>query len=349
MSSHYSAQIKRGKIAPVSSRPLAITLSVIVPFFNEQEVLPEFHRRLTAVLNTMPDSNEIIYVDDGSSDQSLSLVKQFGSPNSHVRCIALSRNFGKECAMSAGLEHARGAAVILIDADLQDPPECIPEMVAAWRAGADVVNMKRSSRLGESWFKRTSAALFYKLLNRLAALDIPENVGDFRLLSARVVEKLNQLPERNRYMKGLFSWPGYHQVTLTFERDARFCGETKWNFFKLLGLAMDGLTSFSIRPLRLATCAGALTATMAFIYGAWIVFKTLAYGDPVSGYPSMMVAMLALAGVQLLAVGLLGEYIGRIFIEVKQRPVYLVESMTEQAPSLKQTKGSSSWAVESAS
>ncbi|MBJ7549076.1 glycosyltransferase family 2 protein [Marinomonas ostreistagni] len=351
MSLYYSPQDKKGPHTSLVSIAPIPTLSVIVPFFNEQEVLPEFHRRLTQVLDNLSFHSEIIYVDDGSSDQSLVLARSFNALNCQVRCIALSRNFGKESAMSAGLEHAKGEAVILIDADLQDPPECIPDMLEAWRSGADVVNMKRSTRHGESWLKRTSAAMFYKLLNRLAALDIPENVGDFRLLSARVVRHLNQLPERNRYMKGLFSWPGFKQTTLTFERDARFCGETKWNYFKLLGLAMDGLTSFSIRPLRLATIAGATTASLAFIYGAWIVFKTLAYGDPVSGYPSMMVAMLALAGVQLLAIGLLGEYIGRIFVEVKQRPLYLVDSVSEQQASASAIETSSvkPWVVENAS
>ncbi|MBM6551119.1 glycosyltransferase family 2 protein [Marinomonas ostreistagni] len=320
------------RLIPIKARTVQPVLSVVVPFFNEQAVLPEFHRRLTRVLDALPDLCEIIYVDDGSSDQGLLVVQHFPTSSSYVRCVALSRNFGKEAAMSAGLEQARGEAVILIDADLQDPPECIPQMLEVWRSGVDVVNMKRSKRHGESWFKRQSAALFYKLLNRLAAQNIPENVGDFRLLSARVVQHINALPERNRYMKGLLGWPGFTQQTLLFERDARFCGESKWNYLKLLGLAMDGFTSFSIRPLRLATLAGALTGALALLFGAFIVVKTLVLGEPVSGYPTMMVAMLGLAGVQLLAIGLLGEYIGRIFVEVKGRPLYLVRSQIEIAP-----------------
>ncbi|CAH1551677.1 glycosyltransferase family 2 protein [Vibrio rotiferianus] len=305
-------------------------LSVIVPFYNEQEVLPEFHRRLTDVLDAMPEHCEIIYVDDGSQDSSLMIAQNFSQSSSVVRCIALSRNFGKESAMSAGLEHCKGEAVIVIDADLQDPPELIPKMVSKWREGYDVVNMQRSERHGETWFKRFSAACFYKLLNSMAKLDVPENVGDFRLLSAKVVIHINALPERNRYMKGIFSWPGFKQVTVQFERDARHCGETKWNYLKLIGLAMDGITSFSIRPLRLATLAGALVAFSAFLYGAFIVMKTVVFGEPVTGYPSMMVVQLALGGVQLLSIGLLGEYIGRIFVETKQRPLYLVQSVYEQ-------------------
>ncbi|WP_417504347.1 glycosyltransferase family 2 protein [Marinomonas gallaica] len=324
--------VSEGERSSHPIRHFAPILSVIVPFYNEQQVLPEFHRRLTKVLDDLPEHCEVLYVDDGSRDSSLLMAQSFTSTTSSIRCIALSRNFGKEFAMCAGLEHAKGQAVILIDADLQDPPELIPDMLQAWRNGADVVNMKRSSRQGESWLKRFSAATFYKLLNRLAALDIPENVGDFRLLSARVVGHINALPERNRYMKGLFSWPGFTQTTLMFERDARFCGETKWNYFKLLGLAMDGLTSFSVRPLRLATFVGAGCALLSFGFGLWIIVKTLMFGEPVSGYPSMMVVMLGLAGVQLLSIGLLGEYVGRIFVEVKQRPLYLIQSIHEKQP-----------------
>lgn len=315
-----------------------VTLSVVVPYFNEQDVLPELHARLNAVLEQLPDSSEIIYIDDGSSDNSLAVVESFTSDAATIKSVALSRNFGKEAAMSAGLEHSRGLAVILIDADLQDPPELIPRMLLKWREGYDVVNMQRSERLGETWFKRKSAAAFYRLLNVMVKSPIPENVGDFRLLSRQVVDHINRLPERNRYMKGIFAWPGFNQVTMQFQRDARFCGETKWNYFKLIGLAVDGITAFSIRPLRLATVLGSLIASGAFIYGMMIVVKTLLFGDPVTGYPSMMVAQLALGGVQLLTIGILGEYIGRIFIETKQRPLYLVQSVTEkQTQSQQQT------------
>ncbi|MEZ8100369.1 glycosyltransferase family 2 protein [Vibrio bivalvicida] len=320
-----------GYVTSVPSRTQSpITLSVIVPYFNEQDVLPELHSRLTSVLERLPDSSEIIYIDDGSTDRSLSVVESFISRSSSIQSVALSRNFGKEAALSAGLEHCNGLAVILVDADLQDPPELIPQMLDKWREGYDVVNMQRAERLGETWFKRKSAAAFYRILNSMVKSNIPENVGDFRLLSREVVDHINRLPERNRYMKGIFAWPGFKQATIQFKRDARFCGETKWNYLKLIGLAVDGITSFSIRPLRIATFLGCLIAGGAFIYGVMIVVKTLLFGDPVTGYPSMMVVQLALGGIQLLSIGVLGEYIGRIFIETKQRPLYLVQSVTEK-------------------
>ncbi|WP_375752739.1 glycosyltransferase family 2 protein [Vibrio sp. HN007] len=316
----------------------AAELSVIVPFLNEQDVLPEFHQRLVAVLDGLAVQSEIVYVDDGSTDKSASIVQSFKATSSQIHCVSLSRNFGKECAMSAGLQHSNGEAVILIDADLQDPPELIPEMIEKWQEGYDVVNMQRASREGESWFKQFSARCFYKLLNKLAKLDIPENVGDFRLLSRQVVDHINRLPERNRYMKGIFSWPGFSQTTLQFERDARFCGDTKWNYLKLVGLAMDGITSFSIRPLRIATVLGSITALSAFIYGMVIVTKTLFFGEPVTGYPSSMVVQLTLGGIQLLCIGLLGEYVGRIFTETKQRPLYLIKSIHNQPAKKRKVK-----------
>ena len=308
----------------------AITLSVIVPYFNEAQVLPSLHARLAAVLDGLPERCEIIYVNDGSSDDSLQIVDGFQSSSSIVRSLSLSRNFGKESAMSAGLEYSRGEAVVLIDADLQDPPELIPQMLAKWREGYDVINMQRRERHGETWFKRQSAAIYYRLLNTLVKSDIPENVGDFRLLIRRVVDHINRMPERNRYMKGIFSWPGFKQCIMQFDRDARFSGETKWNYFKLLGLAMDGITSFSIRPLRLATVFGSVIAAGSLFYGLFIVAQTMLWGNAVTGYPSLMVAQLAIGGIQLLCIGLLGEYIGRIFIEVKQRPLFLVQSVKEK-------------------
>ncbi|MFA1573747.1 glycosyltransferase family 2 protein [Vibrio cyclitrophicus] len=325
--------ISRPKISTSQINP-AVSLSIIVPFYDEQEVLEEFHSRLTKVLDSLPITSEIVYVDDGSKDNSLELVSSFTSINSSISVIGLSRNFGKESAMSAGLEHCRGQAVILLDADLQDPPELIPQMIAKWREGYDVVNMQRSQRDGETWFKKFSAASFYKVMNAAAKIDVPENVGDFRLLSREIVDHINQLPERNRYMKGIFSWPGFRQATLQFKRDARFCGETKWNYLKLIGLAMDGITSFSIRPLRLATALGGLVALTAFVYGMVIVFKTMMFGESTTGYPSMMVVQLALGGIQLLSIGLMGEYIGRIFIETKNRPLYLIQSVVD-TPALK--------------
>lgn len=302
---------------------------MIVPFLNEEDVLPVFHQRLRAVLDVIPESCEIIYVDDGSTDKSRELLANFDPGANTMTCIDLSRNFGKEAAMSAGLDHCQGQSVIVIDADLQDPPELIPEMLRHSKSGFDVVNMQRRVRHGESRFKRFSAAVFYRALNKLAKTHIPENTGDFRLLSRNVVDHITMLKERNRYMKGLFTWPGFKQVTLPYDRDPRFSGETKWDYFKLLGLAIDGITAFSIRPLRLATIAGVGIAVSAFAYGAIVVFKTLIIGEPITGYPSMMVVQLALGGVQLITIGVLGEYIGRIFIETKQRPLYVVRSVHE--------------------
>ncbi|WP_159655999.1 glycosyltransferase family 2 protein [Vibrio atypicus] len=307
-----------------------ILLSVLVPYFNEEEVLPAFHDRLMPILEGIDGHCEVIYIDDGSSDKSQSIVADFESEHSTIVSLNLSRNFGKEAAMSAGLEYSRGQVVTILDADLQDPPELLPEMLDKWREGFDVVNMQRKERHGETWMKQKSAAWFYRLMNSVSQMDVPENVGDFRLLSRRVVEHINQLPERNRYMKGLFSWPGFNTTTLQFERDPRLVGETKWNYLKLVGLAIDGISSFSIRPLRLATLLGALMAVVAFLYGFIIICKTVFLGEPVVGYPSMMVVQLGLGGIQLLCIGLMGEYIGRIFIETKRRPLFIVQSNIEK-------------------
>ncbi|QIZ75970.1 glycosyltransferase family 2 protein [Ferrimonas lipolytica] len=316
-----------------SDPPKAISLSIVIPIYNEAEVMPVLQQRLITVLDRMPERVEIVFVDDGSNDNSLVLAHQFDGGTSDVTVVSLSRNFGKEAATSAGLQHAKGLAVILLDADLQDPPELIPAMVSAWRKGFDIVNMQRRQRLGESWIKRTSAACFYRLLNIMSDHAIPENVGDFRLLSREVVDHINELPERNRYMKGLLNWPGFEQTTLPFDREPRAAGDTKWNYFKLVGLAIDGITSFSIKPLRLATVVGSLCAGWALTFGAWIMIKTVLWGEPMQGYPTIMIAILALGGLQLLAIGILGEYLGRVFVEVKGRPTYLVKQLEQRKAS----------------
>lgn len=307
-----------------------ICLSIIIPMFNEEEMIESLVTRIGNVLSTLEDKAEIVFVDDGSTDTTWVKACGIRLANCECQCIKLSRNFGKEAAMSAGLEQARGLAVIMMDADLQDPPELIPDMLATWRQGYDVVNMKRKKRLGETWFKRFSAKCFYRLMNWVSDSYVPENVGDFRLISRQVVDSINKMPERNRFMKGLFSWPGFKQKTLLFDRDPRFVGKTKWNYANLLGLAMDGITAFSFKPLRLATWCGVLTALSSFVYGIWVITKTLYFGETVAGYPSMMVVQLGLAGVQLLALGLIGEYLGRVFVEVKQRPLYLIEEVSHQ-------------------
>jgi len=314
-------------VKPNTSNFAQVTLSVLVPVFNEQEMLPTFHQELSKVLaNLTTDTVEIIYINDGSSDNSWPVMQSLPCQLSHVeiKLINLSRNFGKEAAMTAGLDHSIGQAVVLLDADLQDPPQLLPEMLSAWRQGFDVVNMKRSARLGESKFKCFSAHIYYRLLDHLSDVPLQKDVGDFRLLSRRVVDEIKKLPERTRYMKGIMSWPGFRQTTLSFDRPERVAGETKWSFFQLVKLALSGITAFSVKPLRLATWTGGLTALSALIYGLVVLIKTLAYGEAVNGYPSLMLAALFLGAVQLLAIGILGEYVGRIYTETKERPVYLV-------------------------
>lgn len=230
--------------------------------------------------------------------------------------------------MTAGLQAATGQAVILLDADLQDPPELIPEMVDKWKQGFDVVDMQRSERHGESWFKRATAGAFYKLMNMMSDIPMPQNVGDFRLIDRRVVDEVNKLPERTRFMKGLLAWPGFRRTTLQFKRDARQAGETKWNYSKLLHLAFEGITSFSTKPLRLATIAGLLTSLAAIMTALVVLAKTVFWGDAVAGYPSTIIIVLLLGGIQLLAIGLMGEYVGRLFIEAKQRPLFVTMNQT---------------------
>jgi len=303
-------------------------LSVIVPAYNEEEVLPIFHHRLVTALANVKELEgrwEVVYVNDGSKDATLRILKELQLTDPAIGVAALSRNFGKEAAMSAGLKLARGDAVILIDADLQDPPELIGDMVRVWQQGADVVNMKRSSRQGETWFKKASAACFYKVINWLSEVHIPENVGDFRLLSRRAVDALNQLPERNRFMKGLFAWIGYKQVVVEYERHPRAAGETKWPYFKLFHFAIEGITGFSVVPLRLASYAGFLTALSAFIYALFLLVKTLTIGDSVKGFPTLILTILILGGLQLMAMGIIGEYLGRLFMESKRRPLFLID------------------------
>lgn len=312
-------------------------LSVVVPTCNEEDVLPEFHKRLVAVLVSLPVEAEIIYVNDGSQDHTLQLMEGLRKKDPRVAILDLSRNFGKEIALTAGLDHASGDGVVIIDADLQDPPELIPELVRHWRDGYEVVYAKRVSRSGERFLKRATAYLFYRLIRVVSRVDIPEDVGDFRLLSRRAVESLKQLKEQHRFMKGLFAWIGYPQKPVLYQRDPRRAGRTKWNYWKLWNFALEGFTSFTTAPLKIATYVGLLTALVAFVYAVRIIYKTLVYGDPVAGYPSLMVVILFLGGMQLMTLGVIGEYLGRMFDETKQRPLYFVKSYspsmnTSQAP-----------------
>ena len=315
----------------------SITLSVIVPVCNESEVIEQLHQRLTKVLRSLSISSEIIYIDDGSTDNSWIKLQALPECCSEQTLVSMSRNFGKEAAMSAGLDAAKGDVVIIIDADLQDPPELIPQMLEQWREGFDIVNMRRRQRLGESWLRIKTASLYYRILNLLADIKIPENVGDFRLLSRRVVDSINTLPEKSRYMKGLFAWPGFQTTEILFDRAARHAGATKWNYWKLFGLALDGITSFSVRPLRLATLFGTITSLFALLFILAIAVNSLIFGEAISSHSSLMVVILLLAGIQLMGIGLLGEYVGRIFIESKQRPLYQVMKQITK-PSLSPVK-----------
>ncbi len=302
-------------------------ISVVVPAYNEQEVITTFHERLTAVLNQLSLDREIVYVNDGSRDNTLAILKQLHGQDEHVCIVDLSRNFGKEIALSAGLEHAQGDAVIVIDADLQDPPELIPELIKEWQNGYDVVYARRTHREGETLLKRLTAALFYRVMRKVGSVQLPEDTGDFRLLSRRAVTALNSFKEHHRFMKGLFAWIGYKQKAVDYERDPRHAGQTKWNYWKLWNFAIDGITSFTIAPLKFATYIGMFTSLLAFLYGSYMIIKTLFYGNPVPGYPSLIVIVLFLGGVQLMAIGVLGEYIGRIFTETKRRPLYFVNEL----------------------
>lgn len=325
--------MRRYPATPILPRtpPRPVQLSVVICFLNEREALPLCHARLRQVLDALQEPWEIVFVDDGSQDGSAEYVAGLMAREPGLQLVRLSRNFGKEAAMTAGLEHATGAAVILLDADLQDPPELIPDMVRAWREGADVVGMRRRSRAGEGWFKRASAYAYYRLLSRLSRAAIPPDTGDFRLMSRRAVDALLRLPERCRYMKGLYAWVGMPTRVIDYDRAPRAAGATKWNVFALLRLALEGITSFSIAPLRWATVAGVTAALLGALFGIVIIFKTLIHGDDVQGYPSLMAMITFLSGIQLITIGLLGEYMGKTYMESKQRPVYLVRDVQHSA------------------
>lgn len=317
--------------APWASRPAQPTLSVVVPCYDEQDVLPELHRRLSLVLDGIGVRGEIVYVNDGSRDRTLELMRTLQRNDGRVTVVDLSRNFGKEVALTAGIDHARGDAVVVIDADLQDPPELIPQLVERWREGYDVAYAKRTRREGETLLKRATASMFYRIIRRVSRVQIPEDTGDFRILSRRAVDALRQLREQHRFMKGLFAWIGYRQVAVPYSRDPRFAGETKWNYWKLWNFALEGITGFTIAPLKLATYFGMGAALLAFAFGAYLIVDTLLHGNPIKGYPSLMVVVLFLGGVQLFFVGVLGEYLGRVFNETKGRPLYLVNDYVPAA------------------
>ncbi|MDD3761449.1 MAG: glycosyltransferase family 2 protein [Acidithiobacillus sp.] len=299
-------------------------ISIIIPCHNESENLSALYTRISTVMEQIGEPWEMVCINDGSKDDTLERLLALRREDPRVVVIDLSRNFGKEAALTAGLDHARGDCALPLDADLQDPPEIIPELVAKWKEGYDVVNAVRLSRDGESWIKRASAHAFYRVINRLSDVDIPADTGDFRLLSRPVLDALKAIPERRRFMKGLFAWVGFRTTNVYYHREPRHAGKTNWNYWRLWNHAVEGITSFSQVPLQLAAYLGFLVSLLAFLYALYLLISTLVYGNPVKGYPSMMVTLLFLGGVQLMALGVIGEYLGRIYEESKRRPVYLV-------------------------
>jgi glycosyltransferase involved in cell wall biosynthesis len=302
-------------------------LSVVVPAYNEQEVLPAFHARLVPVMEGIGLPWEVVYVNDGSRDGTLALMLALRAGDARVSVVNLSRNFGKEIALTAGLDHAAAdQAVVVIDADLQDPPEVIPDLVAAWQQGFDVAYARRRAREGETWLKKASAAAFYRVMQRIGGkVDLPPDTGDFRLMSRRALDALLALREQHRFMKGLFAWVGFPSTPVLYDRAPRAAGETKWNYWRLWNLSLEGITAFTVGPLKVATYLGLLTAVGALVYGVQLIIRTILFGNPVAGYPSLMAVVLFLGGVQLMTLGIIGEYLGRIFNETKRRPLYIVE------------------------
>lgn len=301
------------------------SVTILVPMYNEESVLPLFYEEMNQVLATVPDINfEYLFVDDGSSDASLSIVQNLATNDPRISYVALSRNFGKERALLAGFDHVQTDAVVVIDADLQDPPGLIPEMIDYWKQGYQDVYARRKTRSGETWLKKATAAAYYRLLQSITRVEIQPDTGDFRLLDRAAVEALQEFRESERNTKALFSWIGFKKKALFFDRAPRAAGKTKFNYLKLTNLAVDGVTSFTTTPLRISGLLGFLVSAAAFIYLLVIVIRALFYGSDVAGYPSVMAVILFLGGAQLLSLGVIGEYIGRIFNETKSRPPYLV-------------------------
>jgi dolichol-phosphate mannosyltransferase len=303
-------------------------LSVVIPVFNEEINILPMYERLIAVLETRVDGLEILYVDDGSADTSWDKICELAARDQRVEGLRFARNFGHQAALTAGVDAARGRAVVIIDGDLQDPPEVIPEMVDRWREGFEVVYGQRQDREGETWFKLATASIFYRLLRGITNVDIPVDTGDFRLMGSRAIAAFRAMPERNRFIRGLVSWIGFSQTAVAYKRQARQAGETKFSVRKMLRFALDGITSFSFFPLRLATWTGFAVSTFAFLY-IIVVLVLKAIGVSWLGYTSLMASILFLGGVQLLMIGIMGEYLARIFDEVKRRPLYLVGERTD--------------------
>ncbi|MDE2514797.1 MAG: glycosyltransferase family 2 protein [Rhodospirillales bacterium] len=309
-----------------SGRETDTQLTVVIPVFNESACLFAFHRRLQASMEGL-GRWRAMYVDDGSDDCTRLVLRKLLYDHANISVIRLSRNFGKEVAVTAGLDHADGDAVIVIDADLQDPPEVIPALVAEWRRGFDMVYAQRRARAGDGWLKRVTASLFYRLMERLGRVRLPRNVGDFRLLSRRAVDAVRQYREHHRFMKGLFASIGFASTAVPYDRTPRYSGRSKWTYWRLWNLALEGITGFTVMPLKIATYLGMMVAVFSLIYGGQIVLRTVIFGNSVPGYPSLMTVVLFMGGVQLMTMGVIGEYLGRVFNEAKFRPLYIVEDV----------------------
>ena len=303
-------------------------LTLVIAAYNEAEALPALQPRIALAMDMAEREGlqaRVLYIDDGSRDETWRVLRELAARDPRIALLRLSRNFGKEAALTAGLDRIERGAALILDADGQDPPELLPQFIAKWREGFDDVHGTRMEREGEGWLKRATAHGFYRVIGALSKTPIPRDTGDFRLLSPRALAALRQLRERHRFMKGLFGWVGFNQVAIPYHREARVAGHSKFGFWKLWNFALEGITSFTTAPLRAATYLGVATAFVAFVYGAWIIAKALLWGDPVAGWPTMMSVILFLGGTQLVALGLIGEYLGRLYEESKQRPLYLID------------------------
>lgn len=306
-----------------------IQYSIVVPLYNEELVINETSKRLVGVMDGIGETYEIIFVNDGSKDKTLEIVQGICRVNHNIKLLSFSRNFGHQIAITAGMDYASGAAIVVIDADLQDPPEIIPQMIAKWKEGYEVVYGQRSERKGETFFKRWSARLFYMLLKNLTDVDVPMDVGDFRLIDRKVLEALSRLPERNRYVRGMVSWVGFKQTGVEFVRDERFAGETKYPLRKMIKFAVNAITSFSYKPLRMATYLGSLVSLMSFIFIFYVIYEKVFQPETtVPGWASLAAISLFFNGVVLILLGIIGEYIGRIYDEAKGRPLYIISEQT---------------------
>ncbi|MEW4210534.1 glycosyltransferase family 2 protein [Priestia megaterium] len=309
-----------------------VKYSIVVPVYNEEEVIHETYRRLTEVMHSTKEAYELLFVNDGSRDRTAAIIKEYSEQDPAVVLLDFARNFGHQIAITAGMDYARGEAVVVIDADLQDPPELILEMIEKWKQGFDVVYAKRTKRKGETYFKKQTAAMFYRFLRAMTDIDIPLDTGDFRLLDRKVCNQMNSIQEKNRFVRGLVSWVGFKQIAVEYERDERLAGESKYPLKKMVKLSMDGITSFSYKPLKLASYAGVTLSGIGFIYLLVVLYLKLFTDSTITGWSSLIVIQLFFSGIILIILGMIGEYIGRIYDETKNRPLYIVREKYQLEP-----------------